>query len=322
MNFDSRSINPFKEIKLFLDLLVKIYKLKPDIILTFTIKANIYGGYIGKILNIPTINNITGLGMAHKSFLLSSIVKYLYRVSLSKSYRFFFQNDHDYDYFLKNKIAKKHNSIILPGSGVDISYFNISDEDEKKRINNSKFNFLLSARLLWSKGVEEYVKASILIKKKYKNVNCWLVGFTNLDNKDSIKISTIQKWHKKKYIVFKGGKMDIRNFLKKINCFVLPSYYPEGTPKSLLEAASMKIPIITTNTPGCKDVVFHNLNGYLCEPKNYFDLHLKMEKMLDNPIDTRLKMGKAGRALIVSKFNDQIVNDTYAKTINNFFLNS
>jgi len=319
LSFQSRSINPFKQIKLFFNIFVKIYNLKPDIILTFTIKANIYGGYIAKILNIPTINNIAGLGMAHKNFLLRFIVKYLYKVSLSKSYKCFFQNNHDYNYFLKNKIINKHNSIILPGSGVDISYFDISDEDKKKREDDGKFNFLLSARLLWSKGVEEYVKASKLIRKEYKNVNFWLVGFTNLDNKDSIKISLIQKWHKKKYIVFKGSTNDIRVFLKKINCFVLPSYYPEGTPKSLLEAASMKIPIITSETPGCRDVVIDNVSGYLCKPKDHMDLYLKMRKMLDVSVDKRLKMGKAGRALIVSKFGDQIVNDKYVKTINNFF---
>jgi glycosyltransferase involved in cell wall biosynthesis len=310
--------NTIIQIKLLFTMLIKIYKINPDFILTFTIKPNIFGGYIGKILNFPTICNISGLGISHKNFLLRFIVKYLYRFSLSKSYRCFFQNESDYNYFLKNKIVKKHNTIILRGSGVDTTHFDISDEDVIKRNSNNQFNFILSARLLWSKGVKEYVQASALITKEYKNVNCWLAGFTNSDNKNSIKLSLIQKWHKNKDIVFKESVDDIRIFLKKVNCFVLPSYYPEGTSRSLLEAASMKLPIITTNTPGCKDVVIKNVTGYLCKPKNYMDLYLKMKKILDDPLDKRLAMGEAGRSMIKSKFSDNVVNDIYIKTINDF----
>lgn len=315
VSFKSSSINPFSELKLFFHLYWKIRKIKPDIILTFTVKPNIYASIIGKILNINTVNNVAGLGIAHSNIFLRNILKLLYKFSLSNSYKCFFQNENDLEYFLKNKIVDDSLTSLLPGSGVDIEYFNMNDEQESSKKLKSEFNFLLSSRLLWSKGIHEYVKAARLIKKEFNNVKFWLVGFSNVDNKDSIDSSRIEKWSTNGDIIFKGSTDNIKFFLKDVHSFILPSYYPEGTPKSLLEAASMKLPIITTNTPGCKNVVIDNVTGYLCQPKNHQDLYEKMKKILLLSHEERKLMGEQARQHIIKNYDDNIVNDAYISTI-------
>tara|TARA_A100001015_G_C15039442_1_gene738609 strand:+ start:51 stop:1175 length:1125 start_codon:yes stop_codon:yes gene_type:complete len=315
VSFKSSSINPFSELKLFFHLYWKIRKIKPDIILTFTVKPNIYASIIGKILNINTVNNVAGLGIAHSNIFLRNTLKLLYKFSLSNSYKCFFQNENDLEYFLKNKIVDDSLTSLLPGSGVDIEYFNMNDEQESSKKLKSEFNFLLSSRLLWSKGIHEYVKAARLIKKEFKNVKFWLIGFSNVDNKDSIDSSRIEKWSTNGDIIFKGSTDNIKFFLKDVHSFILPSYYPEGTPKSLLEAASMKLPIITTNTPGCKNVVIDNVTGYLCQPKNHQDLYEKMKKILLLSHEERKLMGEQARKHIIKNYDDNIVNDAYISTI-------
>lgn len=315
VSFKSSSINPFSELKLFFILYWKIKKINPDVILTFTIKPNIYAALIGKILKIKTINNIAGLGIAHSNFFLRNLLKIFYKFSLSNSYKCFFQNENDLKYFLKNKVIDDSFSSLLPGSGVDIEYFNISHKEEDLKKSNSEFNFILSSRLLWSKGIYEYVKAAKLIKKEFNYVNFWLVGFVNVDNKDSIDLSSLKKWSDKENIIYKGSTDDVRSYLKDTHCFVLPSYYPEGTPKSLLEAASMRLPIITTNTPGCKNVVIDNVTGYLCKPKDHLDLYEKMKKILLLNDNERKTMGERARQHIIKNYDDNIVNDAYISTI-------
>ena len=315
VSFRSSSINPFLELKLFLELYGKIKKINPDVILTFTIKPNIYAALIGKILKIKTINNIAGLGIAHSNFFLRNILKVLYKFSLSNAYKCFFQNEDDLDYFIKNKIIDRESSSLLPGSGVDIEYFNVLKRDLTSDKFKSEFNFLLSSRLLWSKGIHEYVKAARLIKKEFDNVSFWLMGFINVDNKDSIDLSRLENWNNKGDIIYKGSTDDIRFFLKDVNCFVLPSYYPEGTPKSLLEAASMRLPIITTDTPGCKNVVKDGVTGFLCKPRDHKDLYEKMKEILLLSIDERLQMGEHARKHIIENYDDRIVNNAYISTI-------
>ena len=173
----------------------------------------------------------------------------------------------------------------------------------------------MSSRLLWSKGIYEYVQAAKLIKREFNNVNFWLVGFVNVDNKDSIDLSILEKWSAENNIIYRGSTDNVRSFLKDTHCFVLPSYYPEGTPKSLLEAASMRLPMITTNTPGCKNVVIDNVTGYLCKPKDHLDLYENMKKILLLNDNERKTMGECARQHIIKNYDDNIVNDAYISTI-------
>lgn len=314
--FKSKSINPFRELKLLINIYFQIKKIRPDVILTFTIKPNIYGSIAAMLLGINTINNIAGLGIAHSNFLLRNISKYLYKISLIKTSKCFFQNQDDLDYFIKNKIIKLNKTSILPGSGVDLVKFHVNDLNKAQK-NNKEFRFLLSSRLLWSKGINEYIEAARLIKKDYKNVEFLLVGFTGVDNNDSIDLNIINNWNKEGIIKFKGSTDDIRSVLITANCFVLPTYYPEGTPKSLLEAAAMQLPIITTNTPGCRNVVEEKITGYLCKPKDIKDLYYKMKLILECSKEDLSKMGSLARELMKKNFDDKIVTNKYIEEINN-----
>ena len=320
VSFKSKSINPFTELKLLFSIFNQIKNIRPDFLLTFTIKPNIYGSLVAMTLGIKTINNIAGLGIAHSNFFLRNLVKYLYKISLLNTSKCFFQNEDDLSYFIDNNIVKSSKTSLLPGSGVDLNKFCIDEEFISLNANNNdndNFIFLLSSRLLWSKGIKEYVEAAKLIRKDYKNVDFWLVGFTNVDNNDSIDLEVIKSWNDKGFINFKGSTDNIKSILKTVDCFVLPSYYPEGTPKSLLEAASMQLPIITTDTPGCRNVVIEKNTGYLCKPKDHLDLSKKMKLILDLNKDERKKMGELARELMEIKFDDDIVNNQYLVTIKN-----
>ena len=318
IEFKSNSINPLSELKILLKSLLHIKKISPDILLTFTIKPNIYGSLIARYLEIPCISNIAGLGISHSNKFLRNIIKTLYKISLSANKRCFFQNPVDLDYFLKNKIINEKKVGLLPGSGVDTKYFKATDEMIMKRKKSISFNFVLSARLLWSKGIQEYINAAKAIKKDYDNVNFWLVGFSNVDNKDSINISHINTWHNEGIITFKGKTDDVRFYLGLANCFVLPSYYPEGTPKSLLEAASMQLPIITTDTPGCRDVIKNEITGYLCKEKDFNDLYSKMKSILTLTSGEVEQMGKSARMHIKNNFDDRIVTNIYLDTVKSY----
>lgn len=317
ITFKSRSLNPYAELKLFLGILLKVKAIRPDFILTFTIKPNIYGSLVAQILKIRTINNIAGLGISHSSFLLRNIIKYLYKLSLKNTYKCFFQNIDDLSYFVDKRILPRSKTALLPGSGVDLDRFCVNEPIIRHRRNLLEFNFLLSSRMLWSKGIGEYVLAARMIKAEFKNINFWLVGFLNVDNKDAISLSDITKWNEEGIIDYKGSTDDIKSVLELVHCFVLPTYYPEGTPKSLLEASAMQLPIITSDTSGCRDVVKDGLTGYLCKPRDHQDLYKKMKKILYLSHRERENMGFLAREAMEKKFDDKIVSTTYLNQLHN-----
>ena len=244
---------------------------------------------------------------------------YLYKFALARTSLCFFQNESDQSFFLDNKIIKYEKSDLIPGSGVDLKKFSIKDSTYSNNANK-KFTFLLSSRLLWSKGIKEYVEAEKLSQKKFDNTNFWLVGFSGVDNNDAIDIKIIQDWHDKNIIQFKGSTDDIKSILSLVDCYVLPTFYPEGTPKSLLEAAAMQLPIITTNTPGCRNVVIDGVTGFLCEPKNHTDLYEKMELILNSSKNELDLMGSSARRLMKEKYDDKIVSKRYLKAIKTLYL--
>ena len=316
IKFRSSSLNPYSELKLFFTIMLKMKAANPDFIFTFTIKPNIYGSLGARILKIKAINNIAGLGIAHSHGLLRNFVKYLYKFSLARTYKCFFQNISDLTYFVDKGIVPKSKTGLLPGSGVDLEKFSVTEAVTRHRNASPNFNFVLSGRMLWSKGIREYVLAAELIKSEFDHVNFWLVGFANVDNKDAIKLSDIMEWDSVGPITYKGSTDDIKSILELAHCFVLPTYYPEGTPKSLLEASAMQLPMITTDTPGCRDVVIDGVTGYLCKPKDHEDLYAKMKAILDLSKAERSNMGCLARNLMKTTFDDKLVSDQYVHQIN------
>lgn len=308
---NNKGTNPKEDIKTLIEF-YKLYKaIKPDIVLNYTIKPNIYGNIACSLLGIKTINNISGLGTVFiNENIITKIVKAMYRFSLKSSSKVFFQNQDDQKLFLKHKLVLKNSCDVLAGSGVDIDKF--SPIKYEKR--DDMFRFLLIARVLWDKGIGEYVEAAKELNKKYNKIEFQILGSLDAVNKTAVSKEQMKNWVDEKLINYLGTSDNIQKIIKQADCVVLPSYR-EGTPRSLLEASSMAKPIITTNTVGCKDVVDDGINGFLCEVKNSQDLADKMERILNLSQDQREAMGQAGRAKIIREYDEKIVINKYLNAI-------
>lgn len=313
IKMNNKGTNPIEDSKLIISYYKVLKDIKPNLMLNYTIKPNIYGTIAANLLNIPTINNIAGLGTLFiKENFITKIAKYLYKYSQSKAKHVFFQNNDDFELFTTQNLVDKNKCGILPGSGVDTNKF-IPIEVEKK---DTKLRFLLISRMLWDKGIQEYVDAAREIKRKYDNIEFQLLGFLDVSNKTAIGKEQMDIWVKEGVINYLGTSDDVKNEISKCDCIILPSFYREGTPRTLLESASMAKPIITTDNIGCRDVVDHNINGFLCKMKNSKDLEKKIEDMINLREDERILMGKKGRKKIIQEFEESIVIEKYLSEIN------
>lgn len=287
--------------------------LSPDIVLNYTVKPNIYSSIICRFLSIPTINNVTGLGTAFiQGGWLTFCVKLLYRVTHKNVGHVFFQNKYDLELFLSSKLLTKGKLSLLPGSGVDTNRYRPVPNSK----NGNKFIFLLVARLIKDKGILEYVEAARLFKAKYpdEEVEFCLLGAVGVANRTAISFDDLNQWQKKGYITYLGTTDDVRKDISKSDCIVLPSYR-EGTSKILLEASSMGKPIVTTDVPGCNNVVDNGTTGYLCKVKNAFDLFVSIEKMHQLSEDDRLEFGNNARMKMIEHFDEKIVIENYLSQI-------
>lgn len=287
---------------------------RPDVYLGYTIKPNVYGSLAARLLGIPVINNIAGLGAVFiKGGWLVRVVRWLYRMALGTSAKVFFQNDDDRQLFIGSGLVKPEVTDLVPGSGIDLDRFAVMPLqalEGRKR----KFRFLLIARMLRDKGVGEYVEAASLIRARWPEVECCLLGFLDVQNPAAISSAQMDDWVAQGYVNYLGVSDDVRAEIAMADCIVLPSYR-EGTPRTLLEAAAMGRPIVTTDAVGCREVVDDGQNGYLCQPRDAGDLATKMERMLSLTDQQRADMGLCGRAKMVREFDEQIVIRKYLTAI-------
>lgn len=310
VKMDSRGVNPVKDTALFFELLGKYKRIKPDLILHYTIKPNIYGTLAASILKIPSINNVCGLGTVFlKDNLVSKIAMLLYKVAFRFPKKVFFQNSDDLNLFLEKKLIDRNITDLVPGSGIDLSHF---PPMEFKR--NEQFTFLLISRLITDKGIMEYVDAVRKLKEKGINARFQLLGAKDPEHKRGIQLPVIENWIETNTLEYLGRTDDVRSFIKNADCIVLPSYR-EGTPRTLLEAASSAKPIIATDVPGCHHVVEDNYNGLLCKLKSADDLAEKMEKMISLDADTLKNFGLNGRKKIETQFDEKVVINKYLQEI-------
>lgn len=315
LSIDKQGTNPIKDFILLLRYWKLLKSEKPAIFLGYTIKPNIYGSLAAHFLNVPVINNITGLGTTFiKQSWITILARYLYRASLTRSVKVFFQNHSDSQLFIEKNLVTLKAIDQLPGSGIDLKKFYFCSDTSKYNIGSS-MRFLLIARMLWDKGVKEYVEAARLVHHYHPNVKFSLLGFLDLDNPSAVSKKQIDKWVTEGVVSYLGKTDDVRTDIIKADCVVLPSYR-EGTSRALLEAAAIGRPIITTNVPGCRNIVDHNMNGYLCEPHNINDLAEKILQMIGLSINKRIKMSYYGRKKIEKEFDEKIVISKYLKTIN------
>ncbi|NBJ70845.1 MULTISPECIES: glycosyltransferase family 4 protein [Clostridia] len=300
-----RGTNPLTDLKLLITYIKLVKKCKPDIILTYTIKPNIYGGIASRINGVSYVANITGLGSAvENNGWLQKITLFLYRISLKKAKCVFFQNNENKDLFVKKNVVSNRFKII-PGSGV-----NLDDYPYMEYPTNEKVHFLFVARIMKEKGIEEYLNAAKHIKSKYDFTEFHILGYCEEAYKDRL-----EDMHKKGIINYHGMQKDVKPFYKKAHCIIHPTFYPEGMSNVLLEASACGRPIITTNRSGCKEIVDHGRNGLIIDPCNTSDLLRKIEKFIQLDNKTKLQMGLQSRRIVEKKFDRQIVVHKYLEEI-------
>lgn len=295
---------------------IGIYKeLKPDFIFHYTIKPNIYGTFACKVCKVPCISITTGLGNAFsKNKLLFYFAKNLYKYSSVYASEIWFLNSNDLEVFVKNKIISKKKSFLLAGEGVDLETFKPS----RSLPANQPVTYALISRMLYDKGVEVFVDATKILQKKGYNFVSLLIGQIDPGNPAAIELQTINKWQDAGIIKYLGSTTDVKPFIESSDCIVLPSFYKEGIPRILMEAAGMERPIITTRNPGCLETVDDGINGYLCEMNDTEDLALKMEKFIHLSSKEKVNLGKAGRKKMEAQFDQKVIISIYLKKLKQY----
>ncbi|MBL3655378.1 glycosyltransferase family 4 protein [Fulvivirga sediminis] len=302
--------NPLEDIKTFLFLKKLFQRIQPDIVITYTIKPNIYGSWAAKSTEgIKVVSWITGLGYVGmeptsiKRKLVRSVIFMLYKMAFNKLPYIAFQNPDDKEFFSHHKLLKSHTKqTITAGSGVDLIHY------PKAQPQIKPIKFLLIARLIGAKGVNEYLHAAQLIKQQYPETIFQLIGMVDEGNPDSLEESELKELHQKGVIDYLGYHSDVRGYLASCSVFVLPSYYREGTPRTILESLAMGKPIITTDNPGCRETVENGENGYLVPIRDAISLQKAMIFFIESPelIET---MGERSFSLAKSKYDVNLVND-------------
>ncbi len=314
LEMDNQGTHPIRDLLLIWRFFRLLKTEKPDLCLFYTVKPNVYGSLASWSCGIPFINNVSGLGAVFiQGGWLRRFVSALYKLAFRNSYRVFFQNRDDLGLFLENKLVKVELTDVLPGSGINLHRFAPADDTDRKSLN-TPFRFLLIARMLKDKGIVEFVNAAQLLNEYGVKAEFCLLGFLDVQNPAAISSGQMKEWTDQRFVKYLGVSDDVREHIASVDCIVLPSYR-EGTPRTLLEAAAMGKPIITTNVVGCKEVVEHGVNGFLCEVKNAQDLALKMKEMLLLSEDQRRSMGENGRLKMEKEFDENIVIQKYLQAI-------
>lgn len=302
---DRHGTNILKDFKLLLFYKKIINDIKPDVVLTYTIKPNIYGGLACKSLKIPYIANITGLGSAvENGGLMQKLTTLLYKIAFKNVSCVFFQNEENQQYFIDNNIAiKKHR--LIPGSGVNLEHFHVLEYPTDDTIE-----FVFISRIMKQKGIDQYLEAAEYIRSKYPNTRFHICGFCEEDYE--VKLYEMQN---KGIIKYHGMLKDVREILKITHCTIHPTYYPEGLSNVLLESAACGRPIITTDRAGCREVVDDGINGFLIELKNSNDLIKKIEMFLELSYEEKKNMGLMGRIKVMEEYDRQIIVEAYLDEI-------
>ena len=315
---DSQGTHPLRDLMLLFRFLKLLHRERPDVFLGYTVKPNIYGSLAARMLGIPVVNNIAGLGAVFiQDGWLVRLVRGLYRVALSRSTTVFFQNNDDRVLFVNAGLVRSEVADLLPGSGIDLTRFSTNPDNTALQHSTNydgRFRFLLIARMLKDKGVGEYVMAAKLIRSRYPQVECCLLGFVDVQNPAAISRAEMDAWVAQGDVIYLGVSDDVRVEIATTDCIVLPSYR-EGTPRTLLEAAAMGKPIVTTDAVGCREVVDDGVNGYLCRVRDAEDLAEKMRLMIELSPNERAVMGAAGRKKMELEFDEKIVIDKYLDVI-------
>ncbi len=298
--------NPVTDSVLIWNYIKLLKQVKPDIVFSYTIKPNIYGGLACRLMNVPQVANVTGLGTAVENpGLTQKITLALYRFAFKKIQRIFFQNTENRQFFIDHNLYTDRHGL-LPGSGVNLERFApLPYPDETDGIH-----FVFISRIMREKGIEQYLDAVSSLRAKRSNPPLYfhICGFCEAEYQGKL-----DEYAKNGIVVYHGMVRNVREILAKTHCTIHPSFYPEGISNVLLESCASARPIITTDRSGCKEVVDDGVNGYVVKQRDSEDLIQKIEKFLALTHEQKMQMGFAGRAKVEREFDRQVVVDAYLK---------
>ncbi len=310
LKMDRKGLNPVSDFALAVRLYRHFRQLRPDCVLSFTIKNNIFGAYAARLSNTRFIPNVTGLGTA---FLSSGLLKYLsqamYKTAFYHLPVVFFQNDDDRDLFVSSKLVRTEQTRTLPGSGIDLEKY----AQVPYPAVHTPTRFLMIARLLYDKGVVEFVEAAKLMHGNGA-VRFELLGAIDPHNRTGIAKELLDAWIANGTVIHHGTTDDVRPYIAAAHCVVLPSYR-EGAPRTLIEAAAIGRPLIATNVPGCKSVVDDCVNGFLCDVKSAASLRDAMLRFTALSYDEKAAMAESSRRLAESRFSVAQIISSYQDAI-------
>lgn len=301
---ERRGMNPLKDIKLLRRYKKMLKEIQPDKVITYTIKPNIYGSLACKSLKIPHYCNVTGLGSAFMADggLMRKLVSLMYKHSMNKADKIFFENVGNRDTLVSEKIVRAEQTVVLAGAGVNLNEFPFCEYPE----DDGKIHFLNVGRIMREKGMDELFYAVRKLKKEMPNTTFDFIGWYEDDYKE-----TVEQLQNEGLIGFHGFQHDVKPFIREAGCIVHPSYH-EGMSNTLLEACSMGRPVITSNIHGCLEAVDEGKNGYLCMVKDGEDLYCQLKKFAMLPYEKRKAMGEYAREFVAKNFDK---NDVVDKTI-------
>lgn len=309
VEMDRSGLNPFRDLKLFLQYRRLIREIEPAAYLGYTIKPNIYGSLAAHLCGVPALPNVSGLGTVFlRGGLIGWVANALYRVGLRKAPVVFFQNRDDLAEFVERKLVRREQARLLPGSGVDVERF------APAPVTSGPITFLLIGRLLGDKGVREFVDAARALRREGSDARFQLLGPIDAGNRTAITRAQLDRWVAEGTIEYLGETDDVRPFIAASHAIVLPSYR-EGLPRSLLEGAAMGRPLIATDVPGCRDVVEDGVSGLLFAPRDAASLAEAMRKLSCMTEEERTAMGMAGRAKVQAQFSEERVIQGYLQAL-------
>jgi glycosyltransferase involved in cell wall biosynthesis len=307
--------NPLRELMSVISLRALLRRQKVDLVLSYTPKGNLYSALACMTLGIAFVPNVSGLGRAFiRRSPVTWVAQALYRLTFRRAHRVFFQNRDDMGVFVDAGLVHPEHAERLPGSGVDLVRF--ARAEATSHAHEAPV-FLLVARMLWDKGVGEYVAAARKVRLTYPGATFRLLGFMTSDNPSAIPWDQVNAWVLEGVVTYLGPTDDVRPHLADADCVVLPSYR-EGVPRVLLEAAAMGRPVITTDVPGCREAVVDGETGYLCRPADQTDLADKLLRFIALPVAVRRAIGERGRVFVEQNFDETAVLDRYLETVRNF----
>ncbi len=305
---DRSGMNPLRELANIWSLGRIIIQERPNLVLGFTIKPNIYAGGLCRLLGIETIPNVTGLGTAFlgRSAFRRAIL-FMYRFAFARAKEVFFQNPDDEALFLRERVVRVGQSRVIPGSGIDLSHFSPSELPGELR-------FLMISRLLGDKGVREYVAAARMLKDRLPSARFGLLGDLDPQNRSAVQKQELDAWVREGAIEYLGSVSDVRPHIRQAAAIVLPSYR-EGLPRTLLEGAAMGRPLVGTDVPGCRELIREGVTGFLCEARNADSLAAAMERFAHLSHDARSRLGAAARSLAECEFDEAVVTAAYLEVV-------